>query len=199
MGEDKAWLPFGGEAMLTRVVRVVAQSVPASNIAVLAAGQQALPPLPEHVQVVRDAEEYSGPLPAVLAGLNTLLPAADNVFITSCDVPLLKANVVEWLFWRFDQSQIDGAAEGRMVEAVVPKDSHRSYPLTAVYNVSARVGFSASRSNGRGSLQEALWSGLVNALAIPVDELRTIDPQLDALFNCNTWYDYESALERATE
>ncbi len=200
MGEDKAWLPFGNDAMLTRVVRIVAQSVPASNIAVIAAANQQLPQLQDRVQVLRDAEDSAGPLPALIAGMNAILDLADDIFVTSCDVPLLRANVIDWIFWRLDQARMMPlAAEERPYEAVVPQDQHRSYPLTAVYNVSARVGFSASQSMGDNSLQGPLRSGLVRAFAVPVEEMQAVDPQLDALINCNTWYDYESALERATE
>jgi molybdenum cofactor guanylyltransferase len=200
MGEDKAWLPFGNEAMLTRVVRTIAQSVPSSNIAVLAASDQQLPPVEPNVQIFRDAEAFAGPLPAIIFGMNALLEHADDVFVTSCDVPLLRANVIDWLFWRFDQVQrVPTTAEERPFEAAVPQDQHRSYPLTAVYNVSARVGFSAARSAGDNSLQGPLRSGQVKAFAVAVEEMRGVDPELDALLNCNTRYDYESALERATE
>jgi molybdenum cofactor guanylyltransferase len=200
MGEDKAWLPFGNDAMLTRVVRIIAQSVPACNILVIAADGQQLPPLEEHVRVLRDAEAFLGPLPAIVTGLNALLDVADDVFVTSCDVPLLRASVVDWLFWRLDEVRAAPLTPNeRPFEAVVPRDQHRWYPLSAVYSVTTRIGLSAARALGDNSLQGPCRSGLVRAFPIQTDEMREVDPQLDAIFNCNTWYDYESALERATE
>ena len=45
MGRPKAWLPFGRELMLPRVVRLLGEAV--GPVAVVAAPGQDLPPLPE--------------------------------------------------------------------------------------------------------------------------------------------------------
>ncbi|HUR55514.1 MAG TPA: NTP transferase domain-containing protein, partial [Gemmataceae bacterium] len=50
MGRAKAWLPFGGETMLQRVVRVVGEVV--SPVVVVAAAGQDVPPLPVGVRIV---------------------------------------------------------------------------------------------------------------------------------------------------
>ncbi len=60
MGRAKAWLPFGTEIMLPRVVRLLGEAV--SPIVVVAAPEQDLPPLPDDVRVVRDEEKGRGPL-----------------------------------------------------------------------------------------------------------------------------------------
>ena len=60
MGRPKAWLPFGDELMLPRVVRLLSDAV--SPIVVVAAPEQVVPPLPADVQVVRDEEKGRGPL-----------------------------------------------------------------------------------------------------------------------------------------
>ena len=54
MGRPKAWLPFGDEVMLTRVVRRLAEVV--APIVVVAAPGQEVPALPAEVEVVRDPE-----------------------------------------------------------------------------------------------------------------------------------------------
>jgi molybdopterin-guanine dinucleotide biosynthesis protein A len=54
MGRPKAWLPFGDELMLPRVVRLLSEVV--SEAVVVAAPEQDVPALPEGVAVVRDPE-----------------------------------------------------------------------------------------------------------------------------------------------
>lgn len=58
MGRPKAWLPFGGELMLPRVVRLLSEVV--SPVIVVAAPEQELPPLPAGIAVVRDEEKVAG-------------------------------------------------------------------------------------------------------------------------------------------
>ena len=45
MGRPKAWLPFGGELMLPRIVRILREVV--EPVVVVAASDQEVPPLPE--------------------------------------------------------------------------------------------------------------------------------------------------------
>src|SRR5439155_26929423 len=59
MGRPKAWLPFAGELMLQRVVRLLGEAV--KPIAVVAAPGQDVPPLPPDIPLVRDDEGGRGP------------------------------------------------------------------------------------------------------------------------------------------
>src|SRR5258708_11619485 len=70
MGRPKAWLPFGPEVMLQRVVRMLSEVV--APIIVVAAPDQDVPALPAGVVVVRDEERGRGPLQGLAAGLNGL-------------------------------------------------------------------------------------------------------------------------------
>src|SRR2546423_13915019 len=70
MGRPKAWLPFAGELMLPRVVRLLEEAV--RPIVVVAAPDQEVPPLPPHVAIVRDEEKGRGPLQGLAAGLAAL-------------------------------------------------------------------------------------------------------------------------------
>ena len=88
MGQPKAWLAFGGELMLPRVVRLASEVV--APIVVVAAPDQELPPLPPSVAVVRDARPQRGPLQGVCAGLEALQGRCDAAFLSSCDVPFLQ-------------------------------------------------------------------------------------------------------------
>src|ERR1700730_16931801 len=88
MGKPKAWLPFAGETMLGRVVRLLGEAV--SPTVVVAAPDQEVPPLPQEIKVVRDEEKGRGPLQGLAAGLAALDGQVDAVFLSSCDVPFLR-------------------------------------------------------------------------------------------------------------
>src|SRR5438270_6622638 len=92
MGRPKAWLPFAGETMLARVVRLLGSVV--SPLVVVAAPEQDLPPLPAGVAVVRDPQRGRGPLQGLAAGLEALLGRADAAYVSSCDVPFLEPGFV---------------------------------------------------------------------------------------------------------
>ena len=87
MGVSKATLPFGPETMLQRVVRLLGHVV--APVIVVAAREQSLPELPDHVVVTRDEREQRGPLEGLRAGLAALPNTIEIAYVTSCDVPLL--------------------------------------------------------------------------------------------------------------
>src|SRR5437870_5114125 len=88
MGRPKAWLPFAGELMLQRVVRLLGTAV--QPIVVVAAPEQDVPPLPPEVNIVRDDERGRGPLQGLAAGLSALAGQVDAAYLSSCDVPFLQ-------------------------------------------------------------------------------------------------------------
>src|SRR5262245_19350425 len=95
MGQPKAWLPFAGEVMLPRVVRLLGQAV--RPIVAVAAPGQAVPPLPAEVAVVRDEREGRGPLQGLAAGLEALRGRVEAAYLSSCDVPFLRPAFVRRL------------------------------------------------------------------------------------------------------
>ena len=88
MGRPKEWLPFAGETLLARVVRLMREAV--SPIVVVAAREQELPELPPDVRIVRDEEGGRGPLQGLATGLAALQGLADAAYASSCDVPFLR-------------------------------------------------------------------------------------------------------------
>src|SRR4051794_177556 len=88
MGRPKAWLPFGDELMVSRVVRLLAEVV--SPIIIVAADGQDVPPLLADVLLVHDPAPGRGPLQGLAAGLSALDAVADAAYVSSCDVPLLR-------------------------------------------------------------------------------------------------------------
>src|SRR5262245_44337904 len=122
MGRPKAWLPVGDEAMLPRVVRILADVV--SPIVVVAAPEQDVPPPPPEVAIVRDAEEGRGPLQGLAAGLGLLQGRCDAAHRSSCDVPFLQANFVRRMIELLGEDSI-----------CVPEVGAYHHPLAAVYRL----------------------------------------------------------------
>ncbi|MBL9161126.1 MAG: molybdenum cofactor guanylyltransferase [Planctomycetaceae bacterium] len=184
MGRDKASVPFGDETMLARVMRLVADCVPREQFVLVAAADQHLPPLPWDAIVVRDRAADQGPLPALVDGLAALPTNVAAAFVTACDVPLLEPAFVGALF----------AALESAIDAAVPRDGERLYPLNAVYRPSCAATLRAYRDGGRSSLQGALRSPGMRLKELPVEQLRCVDPELRTLLSCNTPEEYQAAL-----
>src|ERR1700720_1408053 len=87
MGQPKAWLPFGPETMLQRVVRLIRSAAGVGPIVVVGAPGQEVPPLPDGVDVVRDPVAGRGPLQGLAAGLAAMPAGAELVYASATDVP----------------------------------------------------------------------------------------------------------------
>ncbi|WP_437506902.1 molybdenum cofactor guanylyltransferase [Sorangium sp. So ce1099] len=186
MGRPKAWLPFGGEALLQRVVRRLGEA--AWPIAVVAAPGQELPPLPEGVQVVRDPEEGRGPLQGIAAGLAAVAPLAERAYVSATDAPFLHPAFVR----RLADLQAGGYA------VAVPRADGHHHPLGAVYACSVRGEAEALLAEGRlrlSSLFERARTLVAEPELLLADpRLLEADPALRSLRNLNTPEDYAAAL-----
>lgn len=183
MGRPKAWLPFGPETLLERVVRVVGEAV--RPVVVVAAPGQDLPPLPRAVSIVRDEEEGRGPLQGIAAGLQALarLPhPVDAAYISSCDVPFLRPAFVTRLLQLLDGYDI-----------CVPYVDGRHHPLAAVYRLhvigQVRELLAARR------LRPFYLFEKVSTRIVEAHELVDVDPTCESLRNVNTPEEYAKALE----
>lgn len=179
LAADKALLPFGSESMLARVVRIVGVVVDPTRTVIVAAAGQRLPPLA--APVVRDRSEFKGPLAGIRRGAEALAPDVETVFISGCDTPLLLPSVIHFLFEQIDD-----------VDCALPEDSDRLYPLCGVYRKHALHQVIADRTR---SLHR--YVGTLKSRRIPTEQLRTVDPDLNSLWNVNTHDDYLAALSVA--
>lgn len=179
MGQPKAWLPFGEELMLPRVVRILSAVV--EPIVVVAAPGQDVPPLPPSVTITRDPEEGRGPLQGLAAGLTGLANQCDAAYLSSCDVPFLQPAFVRRLMDLLGESSI-----------CVPHVGDYYHPLAAVY-----------RTDVLPTVQELLTANRLRPVflfeslptrIVTADELREVDPVFQSLRNLNTPDDYQAAL-----
>ena len=180
MGRPKAWLPFGEERMLARVVRLVGTA--ARPVVVVAAPGQELPILPADVAVVRDQVAGRGPLQGLSAGLGALPDSVELAYATSTDVPFLEPR---WI--------------GRLVELsagydlVIPFVGGYYHPLAALYR--RRAVLPAIEGLLRDDrLRTSFLVGAVTTRVVTESEMRAVDPDLQTLRNLNFPEDYEKAL-----
>ncbi len=181
MGADKAWLPFGEECLLQRVVRIVKEI--AGPVVVAASPGQALPPLPGGVAVARDVHENAGPLSGLSVGLAALEESCDTTLVVACDHPLITpgflANLIRSL--RRDDS------------ALVPMRADRYYALLAAYRVSVRRHVDANLKARR----YRLTGFLSDCKATMIDMADLCDDAADrgVFMNVNEPATYEQALD----
>jgi molybdopterin-guanine dinucleotide biosynthesis protein A len=181
MRADKAWLPFGEECLLQRVVRVVKEI--AEPVVVAARQGQVLPPLPSGVAVVRDAYENAGPLAGLSVGLAALEDSCDATLVVACDHPLITPGFLARLI----------RSLGRDDSAVVPVHADRHYPLLAAYRVSVRRYVDANLKARRYRLADFLDD--CNATIIDTADLCDDAVDTGVFMNVNEPTAYEQALD----
>ncbi len=189
MGTPKAALEWHGSTLLRRVVGVVGRSVDGPVVVVRAAGQ-ALPDLPEGVQVVDDAREGRGPLQGLAAGLAAVRHRADVAYASSTDVPLLHPRFIRRVLAALDDD----------VDVVLPDVGGFRHPLAAVYRTGLADVVERLIAEDRmrpAFLFESCRVRRLDADALLADPaLAALDPDLDSLLNLNEPSDYEAARAR---
>jgi molybdenum cofactor guanylyltransferase len=182
MGRPKAWLPFGPEVLLQRVVRILSGIV--SPVVVVAAPNQNLPTLPGDVIITRDDREHLGPLNGLAAGLAGLEGRADAAYLSSCDVPFLDPAFVRRVIERLENSL-----------ACFPEVGGFLQPLAAAYRIDVLPAVRQLLASNR--LRPADLKELVPTRILGPADFADIDASLASLRNVNTPQEYEAALRDA--
>jgi molybdenum cofactor guanylyltransferase len=189
MGTPKAALEWHGSTLLRRVVGVVGRSVD-GPIVVVRAPEQALPELPDGVEVVEDAREGRGPLQGLAAGLAAVRERAHAAYASSTDVPLLHPRFIRQALAALDDD----------VDVVLPEVGGFRHPLAAVYRtelVDVVERLIAEDRMRPAFLFEACRVRRLDADALLADPaLAALDPDLDSVLNLNEPADYEAARAR---
>jgi molybdopterin-guanine dinucleotide biosynthesis protein A len=183
MGGSKAWLPFGAERMLQRVVRLVGEV--AWPVVVVAAPGQELPELAREITTVRDMIPGRGPLQGLAAGLAAMPEPVGLVYATATDVPFLEP------CWVTRLAELIGH-----YDLAIPFIGGRYHPLAALYRKSATLTvieqlLSADRLRLASIVDE------VRSRPVSEDELRIVDRTLGTLCNLNDRREYQKALRDA--
>jgi molybdopterin-guanine dinucleotide biosynthesis protein A len=183
MGRPKAWLPFGSERMLQRVVRIVSTVV--NHIVVIAAPDQDLPALPDTITIARDPIRGKGPLQGLAAGLAALPETVELAFATATDVPFLEPAWITRLADLIGENDI-----------AIPWTEGFHHPLAALYRRKSVLPV-IERLLQANRLRPVFLIEHLSTRIIGTDELREIDPLLRTLRNLNTPEDYTAALVEA--
>jgi molybdenum cofactor guanylyltransferase len=184
MGRAKAWLPFGAEVMLPRVVRLLGEAV--DPVVVVAAPGQDVPSLPNNIAIVRDEKEGRGPLQGLAAGLNALRGQVNAIYLSSCDAPFLRPVFVRRLIDLMGDAMI-----------CVPRVGGYHHPLAAVYRL--EVADIVARMLDEDRLRPSDLFGAVPTRIVEAAELADVDPTFESLRNLNTPEEYEAALRDAAD
>jgi molybdenum cofactor guanylyltransferase len=180
MGRPKAWLPFGPEVMLQRVVRLLGTVV--GPIVVVAAPGQELPDLPETVLVERDPVADRGPLQGLAAGLGALPESVELAYATATDVPFLRP---EWV-----NRLVDLIGEN---DLAIPEIGGYLHPLAALYR--RRTVLPAVQALlEQGRLRPVFLLEGLQALRVEAPMMAPVDLEFRTLRNLNTPEDYLQAL-----
>lgn len=182
MGTSKAWLRFGDEYLLERVVRMLPATL--RPVFAVSAPVQRLPRLPEDIGVIHDRVSDRGPLEALAAGLEAISPHADAAFVCGCDAPFLRQGFIRRLVQMASEADI-----------TVPYANGRLHPLAAVYRVSVLPLIQDMLD--AGTLRLTTLTERCCCRRVPGSVLRDVDPELESLRNINTPEEYSNALSMA--
>ena len=173
MGTPKAALEWHGSTLLRRVVGVVARAVDGPVVVARAPGQ-ALPELPDGVELVEDAREGHGPLQGLAAGLAAVRDRAPAAYASSTDVPLLHPRFIHRVLAALDDD----------VDVVLPDVGGFRHPLAALYRTELADVVERLIAEDRmrpAFLFEACRVRRLDAGALLADPaLAAVDPDLDS-------------------
>jgi molybdenum cofactor guanylyltransferase len=184
-GGGKALLTFHGRTFLEHVVAAVATEV--DQTIVVAAPAQTLPDL-EGVRIVHDRTPGAGPLAGLRDGLRMALAVDQGAaspprlaFVASCDVPLLRREVVRRL--------LDVAAESGALWTVPVVHGHRQV-LASVMRVELLSRIDAWLATGRrdlrGLLAEIAREDPRSIRELTEEAWKAVDPMLVSFVDIDT-------------
>jgi molybdopterin-guanine dinucleotide biosynthesis protein A len=176
-GRNKALIELGGRSFIARILTALEGSF---NQVLLVTRQPELY-RSQSVRIVEDIFNLRTPLTGIHSGLVNM--TADYGFVTSCDTPLLKSELVHLLVSEIETD----------LDIVVPSSGSHFQPLCAVYSKRC-IPFIEDRL-GRGDVKtDSIYESL-RVKKIPYQRLRAVDPKLDSFFNVNTPDDLQTAMQ----
>ncbi len=147
----------------------------------------------EIIIVVNDPKAFSNwnafivsdiiPTRCALAGVHAgiFYASFDRVFITACDTPFIRKDMVEYIISCADKNH----------DIIVPQTDDGYEALSAVYSKACLPLIEKSLNSGSYMIK-SFWSKN-RVKKIPVEKLKEIDPQMETFFNVNTQEDLEKA------
>jgi len=177
MGSAKAFLRFGKETLIERVVRRLQPT--AAEIVVVSGPHLDLPPLSD-ARIVVDEVPSQGPVAGILYGTR----AAENelVFVCGCDHPFLEQALITLLVRRVEDA--DGA---------VPVVAGVRQPLVAAYH--RRIGSIAESLLRSGERRATALMERARLFEVTETEVAAVDPSGLSFLDVDTPEAYRRALD----
>lgn len=185
MGKPKAWLPFGDDLLLPRIVRRLTPLL--DPVIVVRAPGQTIPELPENVVITEDSVADRGPVQGLATGLAALRGHVEAAFVSSTDAPFVTPHLVTLL------DEIRGTSH----DLVVPYAFGRHHPLAALYALDVATEIERMLNENHLRLMDLLPR--VRTLVVEEEQLRRVDPRLRFLANVNTPEEYRAALDESSD
>ena len=181
LGFDKQELMFDGKTFLETIVSAIQPVV--RRILLVGNVNADRHRLPDSVSITQDQRLGKGPLEGIRVGLEDLSSDCEYAFVSSCDVPLLTGDLVEFLFARIGDA-----------DAIVPTKGPRQYGMTAIYRTQLHA--AVDQRIQQHKLRVCNLAEGFQVTNIDAEELRVVDPELDTLTNINSAEDYFRLLKR---
>lgn len=176
MGFDKSQLKLGdGTTFMEQIIRTLQPQV--GCIVVVQNQDRKIKSNPQ-VIVTSDRQPNLGPMEGIASGLSVLPEQVELAFVTSCDVPLIRAEVIDQLFNSLED-----------YDGVTPVDGDRIYGLTAIYRKS--VLSTLDTLIEQRMLKVSQLCDHLRIRQVPIELIRAVDPFLESLTNVNSLSDYE--------
>jgi molybdopterin-guanine dinucleotide biosynthesis protein A len=137
-----------------------------------------------NLKIVTDIYPARSSLTGIHAGL--FYATCSHAFITACDTPFLKKDLVEALI----------CAVLPQTDIVIPETSAGIEPLCAVYSKRCLKQIENQLDKKEYKIQG--FFNKVRVIKISEDEIRAKDPELTSFFNVNTPFAFEKAKEMKT-
>lgn len=183
-GNDKAFLKLGNKTFI-RIILETVSSV--SNQIIISTNKdkeiykEAIKNINSKIIFVKDIEKYKGPLNAVVSCEPYI--ENDTVFLTSCDTPFLKKEVISLL-----AKKLNG------YDCLIPSINGRHQSLNTVYT---KKSFKIAKNVYFEEKKDALfsWIDKLNKKIIYEEEIKGFDKNLLSYLSINTPELYKKALD----
>lgn len=176
-GTNKALMQIGGVQILDRIYTIFKEIFEE----IILVTNDPVKYLDWDLKIVTDIYPYRSSLTGIHAGL--FYSSKPYSFITACDTPFLKKELIETLLYAVEPK----------IDIVIPETSTGVEPLCAVY--SKRCQKPIENKLEKEEFKIDSFFSKVRLKKIPENELRQKDPELISFFNVNT----PSSLEKAKE
>ena len=174
-GRNKALLQLGDRRVLDRIAGVVNACC---NPCTIVTREPSLY-LDWDIEIAQDIFDVRSPLTGIHAGLYFM--DTDFAFVTSCDTPLLKKEVIEVLMGEIEPA----------IDVVVPFQGSFFQPMCAIYSRRCTPIIEQMLQNRK--LKVDLLYERVRVKKVPYERFEAVDPHLHSFFNVNTPDDLETA------